>query len=52
MQALINPALYGIKWRSWFMGVQVMELNGVAVEDGSSMAPLEGPNKGNPVLLA
>lgn len=45
MQALVNPALYGIKWRSWFMGVQVMQLesgDGDDAKKASSVSPLEG----------
>jgi|ERR1711904_19358 len=50
LQALINPFLYGYFWRSWFLSVQVMQLDveDMAQYDTTAMsAPLEGISKGS-----
>merc|ERR1711988_377397 len=47
LQALINPALYGLRWREWFMGVQVIQLDGLDVEEPRVV--LEGASKVSPL---
>lgn len=51
LQALINPLLYGYKWRSWFMGVQVTKLESIDTASTSTPQVSPSPQDGDSGLI-